>query len=50
MDPEGRQMLQVSAEDAIQAEDAFTTLMGEAVAPRREFIQSHARSVVNLDV
>ena len=50
MNPEGRQMLQVSAEDAIQAEDAFTTLMGEAVAPRREFIQSHARSVVNLDV
>ena len=50
MDPENRQMLQVGIEDAIQAEDAFTTLMGEAVGPRREFIQSHARSVRNLDV
>ena len=50
MNPEGRQMLRVGIENAIQAEDAFTTLMGEKVAPRREFIQSHARSVVNLDI
>ena len=50
MDPDTRQMLQVGIEDAIQAEDAFTTLMGEAVGPRREFIQSHARQVRNLDV
>ena len=50
MDPDARQMLQVDIQDVIDAENAFTTLMGEAVAPRREFIQSHARSVRNLDV
>ena len=50
MDPDARQMLQVDIQDVIDAENAFTTLMGEAVAPRREFIQSHARNVRNLDV
>ena len=50
MDPDNRQMLQVDIQDATRAEDAFTTLMGEAVGPRREFIQSHARNVTNLDV
>ena len=50
MDPANRQMLQVDIQDAILAEDAFTTLMGEAVGPRRDFIQSHARNVQNLDV
>ena len=50
MNPESRQMLQVNIEDAVDVEDAFTTLMGEAVGPRKSFIQSHARSVRNLDV
>ena len=50
MNPESRHMLQVTAEDALQAENAFATLMGEAVEPRRQFIQSHARLVQNLDV
>ena len=50
MNPETRQMLRVDIEDVIDVEDAFTTLMGEAVGPRKSFIQSHARSVRNLDV
>ncbi len=50
MNPESRQMLQVNIEDQIEVDDVFTTLMSEAVAPRKSFIQSHARSVRNLDV
>ena len=50
MNPESRQMLQVAIEDMVDTEDAFTTLMGEAVAPRRTFIQTHAKQVRNLDV
>ena len=50
MDPETRQMLQVNIEDAIIADEVFQTLMGATVAPRRNFIQAHARSVTNLDV
>ena len=50
MNPDSRQMLQVNIEDQIEVEDVFTTLMSEAVAPRKTFIQSHARSVKNLDV
>ncbi|HZA22522.1 MAG TPA: toprim domain-containing protein, partial [Dehalococcoidia bacterium] len=50
MNPETRQMLQVSIEDAIEVEGVFSTLMSEAVAPRKSFIQAHARSVKNLDV
>ena len=50
MNPDSRVMLQVQIEDLVDTEDAFTTLMGDAVAPRREFIQSHARQVRNLDV
>ena len=50
MNPDSRQMLQVNIEDMIEVDDVFTTLMSEAVGPRKSFIQSHARSVRNLDI
>jgi len=50
MDPTKRTLLQVEAENAIDADNAFTTLMGDLVQPRKEFIQAHARQVKNLDV
>ncbi|MCI0899551.1 MAG: DNA topoisomerase (ATP-hydrolyzing) subunit B [Chloroflexi bacterium] len=50
MDPNTRQMLKVTIDNAIEVDDVFTTLMGELVAPRKSFIQAHARSVQNLDV
>lgn len=50
MNPETRTILQLQLEDAIEADEIFTTLMGEKVEPRREFIQEHAREVENLDV
>ena len=50
MNPETRKMLRVRIDDAVEVNDVFTTLMGEEVAPRRTFIQAHARSVRNLDV
>jgi DNA gyrase subunit B len=49
MDPEKRTLLQVKIEDAEKADDMFTTLMGEKVEPRREFIQNHALEVSDLD-
>ena len=50
MHPEKRTLLQVNIEDAEQADDIFTTLMGEKVEPRREFIQNHALEVKELDI
>ena len=50
MDPEVRVLLQVHADDLVASEDLFTTLMGEDVEPRREFIQKNALQARNLDV
>ncbi|HEX9339943.1 MAG TPA: DNA topoisomerase (ATP-hydrolyzing) subunit B [Thermoplasmata archaeon] len=50
MDPERRVLKQVTIEDAATADALFSILMGEAVEPRRLFIQEHAKEVVNLDI
>ena len=50
MDPERRRLLQVRIEDEFSTDDIFSVLMGDQVEPRREFIQTNALSVVNLDV
>ena len=50
MNPQARVMLQVSADDAMAADDIFRTLMGEEVGPRRDFIRANALEVRNLDV
>jgi len=50
MDPERRTMVKVDMEDAATADEVFTILMGDKVAPRREFIEKNARYVQNLDI
>jgi DNA gyrase subunit B len=50
MDPGKRNIIQVHLDDTVEAERIFTTLMGEVVAPRREFIEENALLVSNLDV
>ncbi|MQG66652.1 MAG: DNA topoisomerase (ATP-hydrolyzing) subunit B [SAR202 cluster bacterium] len=50
MNPDSRTLLQVGVTDAVIADDTFTVLMGDEVAPRRNFIQTHALEVTNLDI
>jgi DNA gyrase subunit B len=50
MDTGNRSLVQIQIEDAIEADDVFTTLMGDVVEPRRRFIEDNALNVVNLDV
>ena len=49
LDPDARTLLQVKVEDLAEADDLFTKLMGDVVEPRREFIQTNALNVSNLD-
>ncbi len=50
MDPVRRTLMQVTIEDGVAADETFDMLMGTAVPPRKKFIQTHAREVVNLDI
>jgi DNA gyrase subunit B len=50
MDPESRVLLQVTVDDAEKADEVFTMLMGSEVDPRKRFIQTHAKTVKNLDI
>jgi DNA gyrase subunit B len=50
MNPDNRALLQVKVEDAVETDEIFTILMGDEVAPRREFINRHALDVNVLDI
>ena len=50
MNAENRSLVQVRVEDGVEADDVFTTLMGDIVEPRRRFIEDNALNVANLDV
>lgn len=50
MDPATRTMIRVTMQDAVKADEVFTILMGDKVAPRKEFIEQNAKYVSNLDI
>jgi DNA gyrase subunit B len=50
MDPNNRTLMKVRIEDEVEAEEAFSVLMGDAVEPRRKFIEENAQHVQNLDI
>jgi DNA gyrase subunit B len=50
LDPEARSLLQVKIDQLEEADEVFSTLMGDVVEPRKDFIQENALNVVNLDI